>query len=77
LLVDERSEHAVLEAIRRGRTVAYDADGRAYGDSTLIEIVERQRRETSRSPSPAKRIGHVVSVAVTLAGLLGLVLFGR
>jgi hypothetical protein len=77
VLAEERSEDAVLEAIRRGRTVAYDFEGRAYGDSTLIEIVDRHRRETSQSPSPAKRIGHVVSVAVTLAGLLGLVLFGR
>ncbi len=77
VLADERSASAVLDAIRQGRTVAYDSDGRAYGESRLIEVVERHRRETLQSPAPAQRLGHVVSVAATLVGLLGLVLSGE
>ena len=39
----EYSEAGVLEAIRAGRTVAFDGDGRGYGDPGLVAAAERVR----------------------------------
>ena len=50
LVVDERSEQGVLDAIRHGRTVAYDNEGHAFGEPALVQIVERHRA-TESAPS--------------------------
>lgn len=41
LLARERSASGVLDAIRRGRTVALDGDGRLHGDADLIDRMAR------------------------------------
>ena len=38
VFVTEKSERGVLDALRRGRTVVYDLDGRAFGDADLIRL---------------------------------------
>jgi hypothetical protein len=74
LLVRDRTEAGVLEAIRSGRTVAADDRGSLYGDPDLVRIVEAHR--------PAGRSNHFaawrrLSVALAWTGVLGLILFGR
>jgi hypothetical protein len=73
LVVNARTEQAVLDAIRQGRTVAYDGEGRAFGDPALVRIVERYR-VTEAVPSRTHRIVNALSVAITLIGLLGFVM---
>jgi len=70
----EHSQAGVLDAIRHGRTVAEDADGRLHGDPALVRLVESQRPAGSSDLHPAWR-----RFAVTCAwiGLLGLVVLGR
>ncbi len=43
LFVRERTREGVLEAIRHGRTVAMDGDGRLYGDPNLVRLVDQSR----------------------------------
>ena len=68
----ERSQAGVVEAIRSGRTVAYDSTGHAFGDAALVAMADRRRqhdavRRTSPSPSAS------ASVVAVLLGLVGLI----
>jgi hypothetical protein len=63
----------VLDAIRHGRTVAYDGEGHAFGDPALVEIVERHRA-TEAAPSRTHRMVSTLSVAMVLIGLFGVVM---
>ena len=75
LFVRERTKAGVLDAIRAGRTLAMDGDGRLTGDSSLIELLGDVRPAGRSDPHPAWRR---VSVALTWFGALGLVvLSGR
>jgi hypothetical protein len=74
VIANDRSEQAVLDAIRNGRTVAYDNEGHAFGEPALVQIVERHRA-TERVPSLTHRILNTLSVAMVLFGLIGVVLF--
>lgn len=38
----EASEASVMEALRAGRTVVYDRDGRAWGDPAMIALLARE-----------------------------------
>ncbi|HJR60314.1 MAG TPA: CehA/McbA family metallohydrolase [Vicinamibacterales bacterium] len=49
LLVERRSAAGALDAIRRGRTVARDPDGRLFGAAAHVEAVENHLTTTSRS----------------------------
>ena len=67
----DRREAAVVEAVRQGRTVAFDSEGTAHGDSDLIALL----RTPIRSPGdpPAIRwlaIGARISALLGAAGLL-------
>jgi hypothetical protein len=73
VIASDRSEQAVLDAIRRGRTVAYDNEGRAFGEAALVQIVDRHRA-TEPTPSRTHRIANALSVAMTLIGLLAVVM---
>jgi PHP-associated len=73
LVVNARTEQAVLDAIRQGRTVAYDGEGRAFGDPALVQIVERHRASVP-APSRTHRMVSTLSVVMTLVGLLGVVM---
>jgi hypothetical protein len=74
VIANDRSEQAVLDAIRNGRTVAYDNEGHAFGEPALVQIVERHRA-SERVPSLTHRILNTLSVAMVLFGLIGVVLF--
>jgi hypothetical protein len=70
----EHSQAGVLDAIRHGRTVAEDADGRLHGDPGLVRLVEARRPAGSSDPHPAWRL---LAVTCAWVGLLGLVVLGR
>jgi predicted metal-dependent phosphoesterase TrpH len=70
----ERSESAVLDAIRAGRTVAEDEDKNLVGASEWVQQVEANR-PTGRVDTNAG--WRRVSVACAWLGLLGLMLFHR
>ena len=74
LFVRERTRAGVLDAIRNGRTVAMDGDGRLYGDKTLVGLVDRSRLDRR---SGAHTVWRRVSIALAGIGVLGLVLFSR
>ena len=67
----ERTAAAIIEAVRSGRTVAEDAEGKLYGDPDLVAIVGRQRPAGRTDPHPWIRR---VSITAAWLGLLGLVL---
>ncbi len=68
----DRTAAAVIEAIRNGRTVAVDGDGRLYGDPAFIALA-RQTPMSTRSDSNGgwRRL----SMTLTWVGVLGLLLF--
>lgn len=69
----EPTAQGVVEAIRSGRTVAYDSNGRAFGDSALMARAEgRRARDAARPTSPAWPAS--ASVVAVLLGLAGLIL---
>jgi hypothetical protein len=73
VFVDEISEAGVLEAVRAGRTVAYDGHGRLSGDAERVRIVESL---VAQRPPPvrADTLSRIASW-VSLLGLAFLLLF--
>ena len=70
----EYSEAGVIEAIRAGRTAAFDPDGHGTGDPELVEAAERVRSATL--PLPRWRtLADRLSGLVAMLGLLGLSVF--
>jgi len=70
----EYSEAGVIEAIRAGRTVAFDPEGGTYGDPDLTEAVDRVRT-AAQPPAAWRRILDAVSGIAGMLGLLGLIVF--
>ena len=77
VLAREISETAVLDAVRNGRTVAYDRDGNAFGEPEYIAIAE-QGGKVRRSAAPSRwaAVGNAIGVSAVWFGLAGLVLLG-
>jgi hypothetical protein len=77
---DSRSEAAaVVEALKKGRTVVHDLEGKAYGDPALIEALEREPY-TLRPQDYQYRGNGLVDRIARIAGLIGLcgiILAGR
>jgi predicted metal-dependent phosphoesterase TrpH len=74
----DRTETAVLAAIRARRTVVYGLGGKAYGDPALIRLadeVPRLREEASADPSPG--LLDWISRVAGVFGLGGLLLSRR
>ncbi len=70
----EYSEAGVLEAIRAGRTAAFDPDGHGYGDAALVAAAELARAQVH--PLARWRIlANRASGIVGMLGMLGLILF--
>jgi len=78
LFARDDGEEAALEALRAGRTVVHDLDGRAYGDPAMIEALARE--PYVMRPQDYGYVGSGLADRVTRAagwlGLVGLVLFG-
>jgi hypothetical protein len=76
----EDSETAVLDALRIGRTVVYDRDGRAFGDPQLIALASQdpQFQELLRPGSDEGSSGMLAKASRVcgMFGLLGLFFFG-
>jgi predicted metal-dependent phosphoesterase TrpH len=75
----QNDEYEVMDALRHGRTVVFDLEGRAYGDPELIRALEAEPY-TPRAPDYGYRGNGFMDRAGRLLGLVGLlcmVLFGR
>jgi predicted metal-dependent phosphoesterase TrpH len=70
LFAREYSEAGVLEAIRAGRTVAFDPDGRAYGDPGLVAAATRVKASND-PPDRWRRLLDALSGCLALIGLAG------
>jgi len=73
VFVREASAAGVLDAIRNGRTVASDRDGRYYGDPDLVRLLERG---TPAGRADGSRVWRRASLVLAWSGLLGMLLFG-
>jgi hypothetical protein len=69
----EDSESAVLDALRIGRTVVYDRDGRVYGDPQLIALASQDPQfQNLVHPQGDEGSGGFLAKASRLCGMLGL-----
>lgn len=73
LLTEDRSAAGAVEAIRRGRTVAADQDGRLFGTAEHVAVVQRSVQRTlpsSSVPLPQRllALGAIVSLAALIIG---------
>jgi predicted metal-dependent phosphoesterase TrpH len=75
VLASDASEAGVLDAIRRGRTVAVDGDGHAHGDLAWVDLVRRSLGSRPAAATPDHRRWDTVAAALAWGGLLGIVLF--
>src|SRR5688500_11539323 len=73
LFVRERTKAGVLDAIRNGRTLAVDGDGRLQGDPSLVQLLGGVRPAGRVDAHPMWRR---LSVALSWIGALGLVVLG-
>jgi hypothetical protein len=71
LLVRERTEAGVIDAIRDGRTVAADGEGRLYGDPALVQLVSSSLPGGRSDEHPGWQR---FALAITWTALLGFVL---
>ena len=71
------NEGAVLDAIREHRTVTFDREGKAYGDSALIEVLRVEPYAPRTSDYAYRGAGAADRVLRTLGwiGLAGMLLF--
>jgi hypothetical protein len=79
VFVEQRGEAGVLDALRDGRTVVRDREGRTYGEARLAEALER-RPYGALDPDygyAGTGLADRVARVVGLAALLGLVFLRR
>jgi hypothetical protein len=72
----ELTEAGVVEAVRSGRTVAYDPQGHASGDPSLVQVAERRWQAATAVLPEDPSWPEMLSVMTALVGLLGMILFG-
>ena len=72
MLARERSADGVIAAVRDGRTVAMDMDGRLYGRAADVQLVRDAQVAMPARTRPTARAR--ASVAAAALGLLLLVL---
>jgi predicted metal-dependent phosphoesterase TrpH len=70
VLARERTAAGVIEAVRAGRTVAADRQGRLYGDPALVSAVESAGGFIPSRPERSRWL----SMGLVWVGLLGMVL---
>jgi len=66
----QNSEAGVLDALRAGRTVVYDVEGKAWGDPAMIELLEHAPLEPERDRLHEQ--GHLAELS-RVCGWLGMV----
>jgi len=74
LLARDKSAEGVLDAIRSGRTVAMDPQGRLYGPPELVRQIDEKRPVGRTDAHPGIRR---LSLGMALLGGLGVLLLGR
>jgi predicted metal-dependent phosphoesterase TrpH len=67
------TDESVLDALRRHRTIVYDAEGRAYGDRELIALAERDGRLRQIDALRPTNSGTLTWIS-RLTGILALIL---
>lgn len=79
VLAKSDGEADILDALRRGQTVVYDLEGRAYGDPALVEALAKEPYPMRAQDYGYRGNGLLDRVfrLLGLAALAGLVLFGR
>jgi hypothetical protein len=75
----QNDEPEIIDAVRAGRTVVFDRDGNAYGNSELIRLLQDEpiTREVSNYQYRGSGIVDVITRTLGWLGLIGLLLFGR
>jgi len=76
LFAREYSQAGVIEAIRAGRTVAFDPGGGTYGDPELAAVVGRVRA-SAEPPARQRTFLDRLSGLLAMTGILGLILFSN
>ncbi|MFT3771171.1 MAG: CehA/McbA family metallohydrolase [Minicystis sp.] len=73
------SEASVIEALKAGRTVVFDLEGRAYGDAEMIDTLAREPYTPRAQDYGYRGSGWADRLARAFGwlGLLGLILVGR
>jgi predicted metal-dependent phosphoesterase TrpH len=79
IFVRNNDEPGILEALRAGRTVVFDRDGNAYGNSELIRLLQDDpiTRDHGEYDYRGSGIVDVITRTLGFLGLIGLLLFGR
>ena len=73
----ERSAPAIVDAIKRGRTVACDGAGVVYGPPELTQVVEGPCRAAAGSPARDASAAGRAGAALLWVGLCAVVLLGH
>jgi hypothetical protein len=76
LFARDASQGAVLDAIRRGATVACDGRGQAYGPAELVAVVGADCRRAATAPPAGAGAASTIATWSTWLGALALVLVG-
>ena len=79
VFVRNKDEREILDALRNGRTVVYDAEGTAYGKPEFVRLLQEQPIKRDVRDYDYAGSGIIDRVARTCGwlGLIGLVLCGR
>lgn len=76
LFAHDASQGAVLDAIRRGATVACDGRGKTYGPADLVAVVADDCRRAATAPPAGSGAADTIATVCTWLGALSLVLAG-
>jgi hypothetical protein len=79
VFVHSADENGILDALRNGRTVVYDAEGSMYGRPELIQLLQEHPMPQHAGTYDYSRSGAIDGITRVCGwcGLLGLLLFGR
>jgi hypothetical protein len=78
IFADGADEDAVLRALKAGRTVVRDLEGKMYGDPLMVGLLEKEPLPAPAEPSYApESLLDAVGRTIGWLGLLGLVILGK
>ena len=76
VFVSGEGEPAILDAVRAHRTVVFGLDGKAYGDSVLVNLAKTDGR-LPRTTAPRSPWLRIVSQLCGVLGLAGVMFLRR